>query len=112
MNKIKRIRTGDKVMVIAGKDKGKTGTILEVLHAKNTVVVEGLNMRTIHTKPTQQDQEGGIKHSPGPLNISKVMLVSGNEKNPVPSKVTLTKTKNPKGRTETIRTFKKNGEEL
>ena len=55
-----RIRVGDKVEVIAGKDKGKQGEVLQTIAKENRVIVEGINMVTKHIKPSQQDTEGGI----------------------------------------------------
>ena len=72
MNKIKK---DDLVVVIAGKDKDKTGKILSVNTKKNTVLVEGCNMVTKHSKPSAANQQGGIIHQEGPIDISNVMLV-------------------------------------
>ena len=72
MNKIK---TGDTVRVIAGKDKDKTGKVLSVDTKKNEVVVEGCNMVTKHTKPSQTNQTGGIVHQEAAIDISNVMLL-------------------------------------
>ena len=71
MHKIKR---GDLVKVITGKDKDKTGKVLSVNVKKNTVLVEGCNMVTKHTKPSQTNQNGGIVHQEAPIDISNVML--------------------------------------
>ena len=70
MNKIK---TGDTVRVIAGKDKGKDGKVLAVKDGK--VLVEGIGVVTKHTKPSAANQQGGIIHQEGALDISNVMLV-------------------------------------
>ena len=69
-----KIRKDDMVKVIAGKDKDKTGKVLHVDTKKNTVMVEGCNMVTKHTKPSQANQAGGIVHQESPLDISNVML--------------------------------------
>ena len=53
-----KVRKGDNVIVIAGNDRGKTGTIQEVLHDRDRVVVEGINLRYKHLKPTQQNPQG------------------------------------------------------
>ena len=58
-----KIRVGDTVVVIAGKDKGKTGEVLQVLAKEERVIVEGVNMVTKHVKPSQADPEGGIVRS-------------------------------------------------
>lgn len=70
-----KIKKGDLVKIITGKDKDKTGKILAVNTKKNTVTVEGCNMITKHTKPSAQNQQGGIVHQEGPVDISNVMLV-------------------------------------
>ncbi len=64
----------DMVKIIAGKDKDKTGKVLSVDTKKNEVVVEGCNMVTKHTKPSQTNQNGGIVHQEAPIDISNVML--------------------------------------
>jgi large subunit ribosomal protein L24 len=72
---VHKIKKGDLVKIITGKDKDKTGKILAVNTKKNTVTVEGCNMVTKHTKPSAQNQQGGIVHQEGPVDISNVMLV-------------------------------------
>ena len=71
---------GDKVIVIAGNDKGKTGTIQKVDPRTNRVVVEGVNVRKKHRKPTQQNPEGSIVEIYAPINASNVMLVDPKSK--------------------------------
>ena len=68
------LRTGDKVIVIAGRDKGKTGTIQKVIPELNRVVVEGVNVRKKHQKPTQANPEGSIVEVYTPIDASNVML--------------------------------------
>jgi large subunit ribosomal protein L24 len=70
-----RVRTGDMVIVIAGKDKGKRGKVLRVLKKTNRVVVEHVMMVKRHTKPSQQNQQGGIIEKEGSVHLSNVMLV-------------------------------------
>ena len=67
-------KKGDKVNVIAGKDKGKSGKILHILRSKNKVVVEGINMVKKHQKPTGTET-GGIIEVAAPINASNVMIV-------------------------------------
>ena len=67
-----KIKKGDTVKVIAGKDKDKEGKVLSVKDGK--VIVEGCNMVTKHTKPSQTNQNGGIVHQEAPIDISNVML--------------------------------------
>ena len=69
------IKKGDKVQIIAGKDKGKTGKVLQVFPEKNRVSVEGLNLLIKHMRPRRQGEEGQRIEFPAPLNISNVMLV-------------------------------------
>lgn len=68
------IKTGDKVQVIKGKDKGKVGQVLEVLPKKNRVVVEGVNIQIKHKKPTAANQQGGIVETEGTIHASNVLL--------------------------------------
>ena len=70
-----KLKTGDKVVVIAGKDKGKEGVIKAVDKKNGRVLVEGVNMVTKHTKPSAANQNGGIIHQEGPIDISNIMLV-------------------------------------
>ena len=70
-----KIKKGDLVKVIAGKDKDKEGKVIAINRKKNTVLVEGINMITKHTKPSMTNQQGGIIHQEGPINISNVMYV-------------------------------------
>lgn len=70
-----KIKKDDLVKIIAGKDKDKTGKILSVNTKKNTVLVERCNMVTKHSKPSAANQQGGIIHQEGPIDISNVMLV-------------------------------------
>ena len=70
-----KIIKGDKVVVIAGKDKGKTGVVQAVYPKINKVVVEGVNMATKHTKPSAANQNGGIIQKEAPLDISNVMYL-------------------------------------
>ena len=70
-----KIKKGDRVVLLTGKDKGKQGAVLRVLPKDSRVVVEGLNMVQRHTRPTQADPQGGIKHKEAALHISNVALV-------------------------------------
>jgi large subunit ribosomal protein L24 len=70
-----KIKKGDRVVLLTGKDKGKQGSVLRVLPKEERVVVEGLNMVQRHTRPTQADPQGGIKHKEAPLHVSNVALV-------------------------------------
>ena len=70
-----KIKKGDTVKVIAGKDKDKEGKVIAVDHKNGRVTVEGVNMLTKHTKPSAQNQNGGIVNQEGPIDISNVMYV-------------------------------------
>jgi len=70
-----RVKTGDKVVVIAGKDKSKQGRILKVYPKEGRVVVEGVNIVKRHTKPNPQHPEGGIVEKEAPIHVSNVMIV-------------------------------------
>mgnify|MGYP002854246895 FL=1 len=71
-----RIRKGDTVQVINGKDKGKTGEVLKTLPLENRVVVQGVNLRTRHVKPTQEGESGRIVTEEASLHASNVMIYS------------------------------------
>lgn len=70
-----RIRKGDTVMVIAGRDRGKSGKVLSVDRTVGKIVVEKLNMIKRHTKPNQKVKQGGILEREAPLAISNVMYL-------------------------------------
>ena len=71
-----KIKKGDTVKVIAGKDKDKEGKIREINREAKTVIVDGVNMITKHTKPSAQNQLGGIVNQEAPIDISNVMYVA------------------------------------
>ena len=71
-----RIKTGDLVKVINGKDKGKTGEVLQTIPLENRVVVKGINLRTKHVKPTQEGETGRILTEEASLHASNVMFFS------------------------------------
>lgn len=75
-----RIRKGDTVQVINGKDKGKTGEVLRTLPIQNRVVVQGINLRTRHIKPSQEGESGRIVTEEASLHASKVMIYSAQKK--------------------------------
>ncbi len=70
-----KIKKGDTVKVIAGKDLGKEGKVLTVDQKNSKVIVEGINMVTKHMKPSQANQNGGIIQKEAPIDASNVMLV-------------------------------------
>ena len=69
-----KIKKGDNVVVLAGKDKGKTGEVTQVLPSDGKVVVAGVNMITRHRKPTQNNPQGGLERREAPLAISNVAI--------------------------------------
>ena len=69
------VRRGDQVAVIAGNYKGSEGRVLRVEPRRNRVVVEGINMRTRHQRPSQSNPEGGIVTFEAPIAVSNVMLI-------------------------------------
>ncbi len=70
-----KIKKNDNVIVLAGKDKGKTGMVKMVIPSENRVVVVGVNRVTRHTKPSQTDPQGGRKQVEAPLHASNVALI-------------------------------------
>jgi large subunit ribosomal protein L24 len=89
-----KIRKGDTVKVMAGKDKGKTGTVLTVEPKRQRVFVDGLNMTTRHQRPRsirdaqRAGEVGGVTHQPGPIHISNVMLLDPKTNEPTRVKIT------------------------
>lgn len=69
------VKKGDKVKVITGKDKGKTGVILASFPGKERVLVEGVNIVKKHTKPNQENPQGGIMSVEAAIHVSNVMLI-------------------------------------
>ena len=69
-----KIKKGDNVVVLSGKDKGRTGTVTKVLPKDGKVVVDGINVAARHRKPSQANPQGGIDRSPAPMAISKVAI--------------------------------------
>ena len=71
-----KIKKGDNVILIAGKDQGKTGKVVKAMPKESMVIVEGLNMRKRHEKARRQGQKGQIVEFPAPMNVSNVMIVA------------------------------------
>lgn len=69
-----KIRKGDRVIVLAGKDKGREGEVIRSIPREDRVVVSGVNMVTRHAKPTQADPQGGLKRFEAPIHVSNVAL--------------------------------------
>ncbi len=70
-----KIKTGDTVVIITGKDKGREGRVMAINRKKHRCVVEGINMITKHVKPNASNPNGGIIHQEAPIDISNVMLM-------------------------------------
>ena len=75
-----KIKKGDRVVVLTGKDKGREGTVSKVMPKEQRVVVGGLNLVQRHTRPTQFDPQGGIKSKEAPIHVSNVSLVDSKGK--------------------------------
>ncbi|WP_025755417.1 50S ribosomal protein L24 [Mycoplasmopsis cricetuli] len=67
-----KFKKNDEVIVIAGKEKGKTGSVEKILHSKNALIIKGLNLVTKHNKPSQQNQDGTITNIEAPIHVSNV----------------------------------------
>ncbi len=108
-----RVKKSDRVVVIAGKDKGKIGVVIETNSETKKVIVEGINIKTYHKKPTQINPEGGIIKQEGPIDVSNVMVVEGKGKNVVASKIGYRYEINEKsGKKNKIRFLKKNNQDI
>ena len=70
-----KLKKEDNVIVVAGNFKGKTGKILKVFPKRNRVIIEGVNLRKRHTKPNQQNPQGGIIEKESSIHVSNVMLL-------------------------------------
>jgi large subunit ribosomal protein L24 len=69
-----RIKKGDKVVVLSGKDKGRTGEVVKAMPKDGKVIVSGVNVHARHRKPSQQSPQGGIERKEAPLHMSKVAI--------------------------------------
>ena len=79
-----KIKKGDRVVVLSGKDKGRTGEVVKAMPKEGKVIVSGVNVHARHRKPTQQSPQGGIERKEAPLHISKVAIATADGK---PSRV-------------------------
>jgi large subunit ribosomal protein L24 len=75
-----KIKKGDRVVVLTGKDKGRQGSVSKVFPKESRVLVGGVNMVQRHTRPSQGDPQGGIKNKEAPLHVSNVALVDSKGK--------------------------------
>ena len=69
-----KIRKGDTVVILSGKDKGKTGEVVRSMPKENKVVVSGVNVHARHRKPSQSNPQGGIERKEAPLHVSNVAV--------------------------------------
>jgi len=79
-----KIRKGDRVVVLSGKDKGRTGEVVQAMPKDGKVVVRGINVHARHRKPSQTNPQGGIERKEAPLHVSKVAIATADGK---PSRV-------------------------
>ncbi|MDQ3245750.1 MAG: 50S ribosomal protein L24 [Pseudomonadota bacterium] len=79
-----KIRKGDTVVILSGKDKGKTGEVTRSIPKDGKVVVSGVNVATRHRKPTQTNPQGGLERKEAPMHVSKVAIATADGK---PSRV-------------------------
>lgn len=75
-----KVKVGDNVKVIAGKDKGKTGRVIKTLKKDNKVVVEGINIIKKHVKPNRMNEVGSIQEMEAPIHVSNVKVVAEEKK--------------------------------
>lgn len=99
------IKKGDKVIVIAGKDKGKEGVVAKAMPRESRVVIDGINMVKRHEKPRKANQKGQVVSRPSPLHISNVMLLD-------PKTGKRTRVGSGVGKKGRVRVTKKSGTEL
>ena len=101
-----KLRKGDKVIVVSGKDKGKTGTIAEVHSGDGRVIVEGVNVMKRHTRSRDSKKPGQVVEKPFPIHHSNVMVVD--PKTNKPTRIGITRKEDGKR----VRVAKKSGQEL
>jgi large subunit ribosomal protein L24 len=85
-----RIKKGDNCIVIAGADKGKTGTVARALPKREAVIIEGVNMRKKHQRPRRSNQKGQVLERAMPLHVSNVMLID--PKTDKPTRISIKRT--------------------
>ena len=77
-----KIKKGDKVVVLSGKDKGRTGEVVKAMPKEGKVIVSGINVHARHRKPSQTNPQGGIERKEAPLHASKVAIATADGKPP------------------------------
>ena len=86
-----KVRVGDKVKILAGKDRGKEGKVLVTLKTRDKVVVEGINIVKKHMKPNQTNETGGILSVEAPIHVSNVKVIEGKDSKKETKKTTTKK---------------------
>lgn len=106
-----KIRKNDDIIVIAGNSKGSTGKVLKVFPKANRVIIEGVNLRKKHTKPNQDNPQGGIIEKEAPIDASNVMILDPKSHEPtkVGSKIIID---DKTGKKKIVRVSKTSGEML
>jgi large subunit ribosomal protein L24 len=77
-----RIRKGDRVVLLSGKDKGKSGVVLEIRPGEQRALVEGVNIMKRHTKPRPPNEPGGVIERPAPVHLSNLALIDPKDNRP------------------------------
>lgn len=106
-----RIKKGDNVIILTGANKGQTGRVLFVDPDKDRIYVEGMNIKKRHTKPTQQNQKGGIVSKEGPIHTSNVSLFVNGKDGAQPTRVGIKEIKDG-SKVRRVRIARSTGEEL
>ena len=105
------IKKGDTVYVRSGSDKGRTGRVLKIDRKKMTILVEGVNKRQKHQRPTKTQPKGGILTVERPIHLSNVALMIQTDKGPMPTRVKK-KTIDESGRKVRVRVSCRTGEQI
>ncbi len=105
-----RIKKGDKVVIISGKEKGEEGVVTSAFPKLNKVIVEGKNMVTKHNKPNQQNNEGSITKKEAPIDASNVMILDPKAKKP--TRIEYKFEADKEGKVKKVRYAKKSGAKL
>ncbi|MGE5362526.1 MAG: 50S ribosomal protein L24 [Bacteroidota bacterium] len=106
-----KIHKNDNVKVVTGNSKGKTGKVLKVFPKNNRVIIEGVNLRKRHTKPSQRNPQGGIIEKEMPIDASNVMILDAknNKASRIGSQIILDE---KTGKKKSVRVLKTSGEML
>lgn len=106
-----KIKKNDSVVVISGNYKGKTGKVLKVFPSDNRLIIEGVNLRKRHTKPSQKNTQGGIIEKEAPIHVSNVMILDPktNEATKIGTKIIID---DKTGKKKNVRISKVSGEML